>query len=58
MNPKFENYFKEQGFEALTPIQAEVAPLLAQEKSVLGLAPTGSGKTLAYAFAIIRTTFT
>lgn len=43
MNPKFENYFKEQGFEALTPIQAEVAPLLAQEKSVLGLAPTGSG---------------
>lgn len=54
MNPKFENYFKEQGFEALTPIQAEVAPLLAQEKSVLGLAPTGSGKTLAYALPLLE----
>lgn len=54
MNPKFENYFKEQGFEALTPIQAEVAPLLSQEKSVLGLAPTGSGKTLAYALPLLE----
>lgn len=54
MNPKFENYFKEQGFKDLTPIQAGVAPLLARGESVLGLAPTGSGKTLAYALPLLE----
>ena len=53
MNEKFKQYFKEQGFNELTPIQqATQAPLQADE-NVLGIAPTGSGKTLAYAWPLL-----
>lgn len=54
MNPKFENFFTEQGFSAQTPIQKEVYAPLAKGESVLGLAPTGSGKTLAYALPLLE----
>lgn len=54
MNEKFKQYFKEQGFTELTPIQqATQAPLQAGE-NVLGIAPTGSGKTLAYAWPLLE----
>lgn len=54
MNEKFKQYFKEQGFNELTPIQqATQAPLQADE-NVLGIAPTGSGKTLAYAWPLLE----
>lgn len=54
MNPKFEKYFAEQGFTALTPIQAQTYRPLAAGKSILGLAPTGSGKTLAYTLPLLE----
>ena len=54
MNEKFKQYFEEQGFTELTPIQqATQAPLQADE-NVLGIAPTGSGKTLAYAWPLLE----
>lgn len=54
MNEKFKQYFKEQGFNELTPIQQATQALLQAGENVLGIAPTGSGKTLAYAWPLLE----
>lgn len=54
MNEKFKQYFDEQGFEKLTPIQEATYEALANDENVLGIAPTGSGKTLAYALPLLE----
>ena len=54
MNEKFKHYFKEQGFNELTPIQQATQEALQAGENVLGIAPTGSGKTLAYAWPLLE----
>lgn len=54
MNEKFKQYFKEQGFTKLTPIQQATQAPLQEGENVLGIAPTGSGKTLAYAWPLLE----
>lgn len=54
MNPKFDAYFKEQGFETRSPIQEAVYEPLKTGENVLGLAPTGSGKTLAFSLPLLE----
>lgn len=54
MNPKFDIFFKNQGFENFSPIQEKTYPLLNAGRNVLGLAPTGSGKTLAYTIPLLE----
>ena len=54
MNEKFKQYFKEQGFNELTPIQQATQEALQAGENVLGIAPTGSGKTLAYAWPLLE----
>ncbi|MBA1434948.1 DEAD/DEAH box helicase [Bombilactobacillus bombi] len=50
----YQNYFQQQHFQKLTPIQAQVYPFLQSRRSVLALAPTGSGKTLAFAMPLLE----
>lgn len=54
MNEKFKQYFEEQGFTELTPIQQATYKALQNDENVLGIAPTGSGKTLAYAWPLLE----
>lgn len=54
MNERFKQYFEDQGFTTLTPIQQATQKALQEGKNVLGIAPTGSGKTLAYALPLLE----
>lgn len=54
MNDTFRKHFEEEGFDEPTLIQEKTYLLLAEGRSVLGLAPTGSGKTLAYALPLLE----
>lgn len=49
----FQQHFKERGFKEPTAIQTAVHAALADDKSVLGIAPTGSGKTIAFTLPIL-----
>ncbi|KIS03563.1 DEAD/DEAH box helicase [Paucilactobacillus wasatchensis] len=49
----FEQHFKERGFKEPTAIQTAVYDALADNKTVLGIAPTGSGKTIAFTLPIL-----
>ncbi|CAF4804512.1 unnamed protein product [Pieris macdunnoughi] len=48
------NCITKQGFNAMTPIQAAVIPLLLSCKDVVAEAVTGSGKTLAFVVPMIE----
>lgn len=49
----FQQHFKERGFKEPTAIQTAVNDAMANDKSVLGIAPTGSGKTIAFTLPIL-----
>lgn len=49
---QFQEKFNQQ-FKQPTAIQEAVAQPLAEDKSVLGIAPTGSGKTLAFTLPLL-----
>lgn len=42
------------GFEAPTPIQEEIFPIILSGKDVVGISQTGTGKTFAYMLPILR----
>lgn len=52
MIKQFQEHFAKK-FKQPTAIQAAVAEALANDKSVLGIAPTGSGKTLAFTLPLL-----
>lgn len=52
MIKEFQEHFN-QRFQQPTAIQAAVADALANDKSILGIAPTGSGKTLAFTLPLL-----
>ena len=41
-------FMEAYGFEAPTPIQAHIWPVLMDNKDAIGVSQTGSGKTLAF----------
>ncbi|APX72142.1 DEAD/DEAH box helicase [Companilactobacillus allii] len=51
----YQDYFKENKFEALTKIQESVYMPFKEGKDMIAMAPTGSGKTLAFAMPMIET---
>ena len=52
MIEQFQEKFNQQ-FKQPTEIQEAVAKPLAEDKSILGIAPTGSGKTLAFTLPLL-----
>lgn len=54
IDKEFKDICAELGFEELTPIQEECAPLILEGKDVVGQAETGSGKTIAFALPILN----
>jgi superfamily II DNA/RNA helicase len=52
LTPDLADAFAAQ-FDAPTPIQAAVWPLLSEGTSIFGLAPTGTGKTLAFLLPLL-----
>ncbi|MBD7895234.1 DEAD/DEAH box helicase [Limosilactobacillus sp. Sa3CUN2] len=52
MIEQFQEKFSQQ-FKQPTEIQEAVAKPLAEDKSILGIAPTGSGKTLAFTLPLL-----
>lgn len=52
MIEQFQEKFSQQ-FKQPTAIQEAVAKPLAEDKSILGIAPTGSGKTLAFTLPLL-----
>ena len=48
--------FKDSGFAAPTPIQAQCWPILLEGKDLVGVAKTGSGKTLGFLLPALHTT--
>lgn len=44
---------KEEGYEAPTPIQREVIPLMKEGEDILGIAQTGTGKTAAFVLPLL-----
>jgi ATP-dependent RNA helicase DeaD len=53
LNEKLLQAVSELGYEAPTPIQARVIPLLLEGRDVIGQAQTGTGKTAAFALPIL-----
>ncbi len=55
LNPLLLEAISSRGFEAPTPIQAEMIPFLLNEtQDVVGLAQTGTGKTAAFGLPILQ----
>eukprot|EP00931_Biecheleriopsis_adriatica_P029828 TRINITY_DN17646_c0_g1_i1.p1 TRINITY_DN17646_c0_g1~~TRINITY_DN17646_c0_g1_i1.p1 ORF type:complete len:1244 (+),score=266.91 TRINITY_DN17646_c0_g1_i1:58-3789(+) len=54
MPPALLRAFKEAGFQAPTPIQAQVWAVAGQGSDVIGIARTGSGKTLGFLYPAYR----
>ncbi|MHA8110060.1 DEAD/DEAH box helicase [Lactobacillaceae bacterium Melli_B4] len=54
MNTKFQEHFKQLGYDHLTPIQEQVYQPILVGESVLGLSPTGSGKTVAFTIPMVE----
>ena len=55
IEPTIINAVTELGFKIPTPIQAEVIPILLQNKNdLIGLAQTGTGKTAAYGLPLVQ----
>ncbi|KRM37838.1 DEAD/DEAH box helicase [Limosilactobacillus pontis] len=52
MIKQFQEHFNER-YQEPTAIQSAVAAALANDQSVLGIAPTGSGKTLAFTLPLL-----
>eukprot|EP00435_Cladocopium_sp_Y103_P031438 s345_g7.t6 len=50
MPPNLLHALRAAGFQAPTPIQAQVWPVAASGSDIIGIARTGSGKTLAYLY--------
>ncbi|WP_017470832.1 DEAD/DEAH box helicase [Amphibacillus jilinensis] len=54
----FQTFIKQawqnQGYQAMTPIQESVMPLLLADHHVIASSPTGSGKTLAYLLPMLE----
>lgn len=48
------NAIKDLGYEAPTPIQAQIIPQIIAGQDVLGIAPTGTGKTAAFVLPILK----
>lgn len=51
----YQDYFKENKFEALTKIQESVYMPFKEGKGLVAMAPTGSGKTLAFTMPMLET---
>jgi len=57
IEPSIINAVTELGFKIPTPIQAEVIPILLENKNdLIGLAQTGTGKTAAYGLPLVQET--
>ncbi|NQD66552.1 DEAD/DEAH box helicase [Bacillus haikouensis] len=52
--PFIQKNWEESGFDALTPVQERVLPLILDGKDIVCESPTGTGKTLAYLLPIIQ----
>lgn len=51
----YQDYFKENQFEAMTKIQESVYMPFKEGKGLIAMAPTGSGKTLAFTMPMLET---
>ncbi|EHQ43389.1 DEAD/DEAH box helicase [Myroides odoratus] len=54
LNKNILRAIEELDYQAPTPIQQKVIPLVLQEKDVIGCAQTGTGKTAAFAMPILH----
>ncbi|MTG98951.1 MULTISPECIES: DEAD/DEAH box helicase [Myroides] len=54
LNKNILRAIEELGYQAPTPIQEKVIPLVLAEKDLIGCAQTGTGKTAAFAMPIIH----
>jgi ATP-dependent RNA helicase DeaD len=54
LDPGLVQSVSELGYEAPTPIQAAVIPLMLEGRDVIGQAQTGTGKTAAFALPILQ----
>ncbi|GEK28263.1 DEAD/DEAH box helicase [Furfurilactobacillus siliginis] len=54
MDKRFEQHFKELGYDQATAIQTGVEQPLIDGENVIGLAPTGSGKTVAFTLPLLE----
>lgn len=52
---RYQAYFKENNFEALTKIQDSVYMPFKEGKDLVAMAPTGSGKTLGFVMPMLET---
>ena len=54
LSKHLQSAIADQGFDRLTPIQAEAYSVILSGKDVVGIAQTGTGKTLAYLLPILQ----
>ena len=55
LDPRIEKAVAEMGFDAATPIQAQVIPLIRGGADVIAKSQTGTGKTAAFAIPALET---
>ncbi|MBW8758927.1 MAG: DEAD/DEAH box helicase [Burkholderiales bacterium] len=54
LDPKLLRAVGDQGYAAMTPIQAKAIPLVLQGRDVMGAAQTGTGKTAAFSIPLLQ----
>jgi superfamily II DNA/RNA helicase len=54
LDPKLLRAVADQGYAAMTPIQAKAIPLVLEGRDVMGAAQTGTGKTAAFSIPLLQ----
>jgi superfamily II DNA/RNA helicase len=54
LDPKILRAVADQGYAAMTPIQAKAIPLVLEGRDVMGAAQTGTGKTAAFSIPLLQ----
>lgn len=56
LSPNMRAALADAGYEAPTPIQAGLFPMIMEEKDIIGQAQTGTGKTAAFTIPLVQNT--